>query len=206
MAAALRSVPRTQVARSTETQQKLARAAFDLIRRQGYANFRVAAVAREAGISQGGHLHHFPTKDLITMAAIEYAITVAAERSTRNLGRFAPGQNPVPAIVEDGRDYYFSPSFDVAMDVTKSSSDNPELRRRIAAAHRKFRTGAESGWMAVLLKCGWPNDDARDCIALTTSLVRGFAIRAMLKPDEAEVDRLMRRWISIAQIAFPYHQ
>lgn len=45
---------------------------FELLRRGRYANLKTAAVTKAAGISQGGLAHHFPSKDILVMAAIEY--------------------------------------------------------------------------------------------------------------------------------------
>jgi AcrR family transcriptional regulator len=185
---------KTQEQRSAETQQLLARAAFELIKDNGYASFRVASVAKAAGVSQGGQLHHFPSKDLMTMAAIDYAIEIAEQKTAQNLARYQKDDDIVTAITEDSADYYFSASFDVAMDVTKSASGNPELRRSIAGAHRRYRADTERGWLAHLLDQGWREDDASDLIAMTTSLVRGFAIRSMIQPGRKEVDRLMNVW------------
>lgn len=187
-------IRRTQEQRSSTTQQNLAEVAFNLIRDKGYANFRVASVAKAAGVSQGGQLHHFPTKDLMTMAAIEHAIRTAKEITTRNLERYTGSQEIIAAITTDCRDYYFSANFDVAMDVAKGASGDTELRRQIARQHRVFRSYAEDGWYKILVDQGWDGDDARDMIAMTASLVRGFAIRSMLKAANKEIDRLMDRW------------
>ena len=193
---------RTQEERSSITQQKLAEAAFNLIREKGYANFRVASVAKEAGVSQGGQLHHFPTKDLMTMAAIEHAIGAAKLNTIQNLERYTESQEIISAITTDCRDYYFSANFDVAMDVTKGASDNPELRRQIARQHRIFRSYAEDGWHGILVDQGWSTNDARDMIAMTASLVRGFAIRSMLKAGNKEIDRLMALWQQMVHESF----
>lgn len=193
---------RTQEERSAATQQKLATAAFELIRHEGYASFRVAAVAREAGVSQGGQLHHFPTKERLTMAAIDHAIAIARARTDHNLAAYDGSEDVVSAIARDSAEYYFSASFDVAMDVTKSASGNPELRRQIARAHRAYRAHAEQSWLDILLAAGWAEQDGADLIAMTASLVRGFAIRAMIRPDRTEVERLLIRWREMVALYF----
>jgi AcrR family transcriptional regulator len=193
---------RTQEQRSSSTQDKLARAAFVLIREFGYANFRVASVGKEAGVSQGGQLHHFPTKDSMTMAVIEYAIDIARQRTEVNLSGLKSSQNLIATIAEDSRDYYFSDSFDVAMDVTKGCVGNSQMRHFIAEAHRAYRDYAESAWCRRLLESGWTKADAQDVIAMTASLVRGFAIRAMIRPDDKQLRRLLKRWQSMVEQSF----
>lgn len=193
---------RTQEQRSSSTQEKLGRAAFELIRDYGYANFRVASVAKEAGVSQGGQLHHFPTKDSMTMAVIDYAIARARARTEKNLAELKPNQNLIMSIAEDSRDYYFSDSFDVAMDVTKGCSGNEQMRQFIAQAHRSYRDDAEGAWREHLISDGWSKADAEDVIAMTASLVRGFAIRAMIRPDNKQLRRLLKRWLSMVEQSF----
>ncbi len=56
-------------------QDKLLNAAEAVVVRQGIANLTLDAVAAEAGMSKGGLLHHFPTKDRL----VEALVTRAAE-------------------------------------------------------------------------------------------------------------------------------
>ena len=194
-----RPVRRTQEQRTADARQRLSRAAFELIRDSGYANFRVASVAKHAGVSQGGQLHHFPTKNDLTMAAIEHAIATARAQTEANLSAYTQGDDIITAIIQDSMDYYFSPSFDVAMDITRSLSHDQEMSRAIASAHRHYRAFAEEAWFDRLTAGDWGGANARDLIDMTTSLVRGFAIRAMIHPDKATFERLTQRWHDIAE-------
>ena len=49
---------------------KLLDAADTIVERQGIANLTLDAVAAEAGVSKGGLLHHFPTKDRLVEALV----------------------------------------------------------------------------------------------------------------------------------------
>jgi len=192
----------TQDQRSAATKDKLARAAFEVIRDVGYAGFRTAAVAKAAGVSQGGQLHHFPTKDDLAFAAIQYGNAVAMRKTAENLTRFTSDDEPIHAIIEDSLDYYFSGAFDVAVDVVKAGSQNVELRRDIADASRQFREFAERGWLEKLVERGWSVSDAQDIIDLSTSLVRGFAIRKWIHRDSGQYKRLLSRWVDIVYASF----
>ena len=192
----------TQDQRSAITKDKLARAAFEVIRNVGYAGFRTAAVAKAAGVSQGGQLHHYPTKDDLAFAAIEYGNAMATQKTAENLARFSADDEPIRAIVEDSVDYYFSGAFDVAVDVVKAGSQNVTLRRDIADSSRSFRDFAERGWLEKLVEHGWSVADAQDIIDLSTSLVRGFAIRKWIHRDSGQYKRLMDRWVEIVYASF----
>jgi AcrR family transcriptional regulator len=200
---------RTQEQRSSETRTRLARAAFEQISELGYAQFRTAAVAKSAGVSQGGQLHHFPTKEDLAFAAIEYAYEQVTAKTQAHFDRFdaaAEQVSPLRAIITDSMDFYFSSAFEVGVDVVKGASGNPELRRRIADVSRQNRDFAERGWLARLVTKGWSPTDAQDVIDLTTSLVRGFAIRKWIRWDSGRFDRLLNRWIEIIHAALPATQ
>ncbi len=185
---------RTQEQRSAASREKLSRAAFELIRDQGYANFRLAGVARAAGVSQGRQLHHFPNKEAIALAAVEYGTRLARARTEAHLKAFGDTDDAVAAVAADSRDYYFTASFHVALDVAKSASGNRELLRAIRRISRGYREFAEQSWIDRLIDRGWSRADADDVVALTTGLVRGFAIREMIRPDRGRYDQLIERW------------
>jgi AcrR family transcriptional regulator len=56
-----RATPRTE-ARRAEVRDRIVRAAFDLIRRGGYREASIAAVAAGAGVATGTVYRHFPSK------------------------------------------------------------------------------------------------------------------------------------------------
>src|ERR1700678_4677215 len=74
---------RTQAERTEATRTAILKAAANLIRKRGYARFRTAEVAEEAGLSRGAQLHHFPTKDSLVVATLEYVFEQAQALSQR---------------------------------------------------------------------------------------------------------------------------
>ncbi len=125
------------------------------------------------------------------------------QKTAENLARFSPDDEPIEAIIEDSMDYYFSGAFDVAIDVVKAGSQNA----RTAARHRRFesrqfRDFAERGWLEKLVERGWSVSDAHDIIDLSTSLVRGFAIRKWIHRDSGQYKRLLERWVDIVYASF----
>lgn len=189
---------RTQAERSEETRTKLLDAAFEVMRRRGYAGFRTAEVAKVAGVSRGAQLHHFPTKDSLVVAAVEHVFTRALAEARLRADRAARQEaDVIDAIAADSSDFFFGDYFFVALDVMMGAAKDKRIRERIAAISRSNRVPVENAWHKVLVDAGLPHDLAEDALWLTVSIVRGLAIRTLWQKDKPRFDRLLRLWRNI---------
>ena len=57
---------------SSETKQKLLKAATQVVREKGASSLTLDAVAKQAGVSKGGLLYHYPNKTALLAAMITY--------------------------------------------------------------------------------------------------------------------------------------
>lgn len=65
--------PATQSRRNpSETRARLVESAVRLFLRQGYAASSVEDICREAGVTKGSFFHHFPNKETLAAAAVEW--------------------------------------------------------------------------------------------------------------------------------------
>ncbi|WP_160309649.1 TetR/AcrR family transcriptional regulator [Rubrobacter aplysinae] len=69
---------------SADTHQKLLDAAERIVLGEGAGRLTLDAVAREAGVSKGGLLYHFPSKERLVAEMVEH---LAVERFERELDR-----------------------------------------------------------------------------------------------------------------------
>ena len=193
-----RRVP--QAERSASMRARLSRAAFEVILAQGYANFRTAAVARQAGVSQGAQLHHYPTKNSLALAAIEHAFEAATEDSLARLQALPPAADPVHALLDDAKAYFLSPYFRVALDILMAGGADAALKQALTATALRQRGRVERLWLERLVDAGWSLVAAEDVLSMTLCLVRGVAVRALVEPVEALVERLFPRWEALASV------
>jgi AcrR family transcriptional regulator len=191
---------RTQAERSEETQTRILKAAANLIRRRGYAHFRTAEVAKEAGLSRGAQLHHFPTKDSLVVATLEYVFEQAQILSRRRAAAVNRPRDLIEAVIEDAREFFFSEHFMVAIDIVLSTSTNQSVRKQILDISRKARRPAEAAWAEALAANGVPGQLASDIVALTLSLVRGMALRTLWDNDPKWFDELFSLWRQMIKV------
>jgi hypothetical protein len=75
-----------------------------------------------------------------------------------------------------------------------SDERNSDLHMGARAIRRDSRLAIEKTWIEMMKATGLPARVAGDVVALTFSIVRGFAIRRMIVDDSAEFERLIGTW------------
>jgi AcrR family transcriptional regulator len=191
---------RTQAERSEETRTRIVKAAANLIRKRGYARFRTAEVAKEAGLSRGAQLHHFPTKDSLVVATLEFVFEQAQVLSRRRAAAVNKPRDLIEAIIEDAREFFFSEHFMVAIDIVLSTSTDQSVRKQILDISRKARRPVEAAWAEALAANGVAGALASDIVALTLSLVRGMALRTLWDNDPKWFDELFSLWRQMIKV------
>jgi AcrR family transcriptional regulator len=189
---------RSQAERSEETRKRVAKAAYEVIAERGHSAFRTAAVIAQAGVSQGAMLHHYPTKESLTLAAIHYALNLDREKSLKRANSTGEDAHAtLLAMAQDFRDFFhgdqFWVSLDITMDAAKDASVAPEIRAIVAQA----RKPVYDLWAQALARCGWDITRAQHAVTSTAALISGFAIRTLWNDDaSSELDRALAGWFA----------
>jgi len=187
---------RTQAERTQETRTRILDAAVEVLRKKGYAHFRTADVAKVAGVSRGAQLHHFKTKEKLVYATMEHVFHNVLATSQTRARALKPGEDPLPGIVADARDFFFSTPFFISLDIA-TSINSVRFRRELTAMVREARLPAEKAWRRTLTERGLPEQVADDILWLTLGLVRGLAVRMLWQNEPARFDRLLEVWRGI---------
>ncbi|MFF0740839.1 TetR/AcrR family transcriptional regulator [Streptomyces sp. NPDC004111] len=180
--------------RSRATRQRLLEAAVSCLAERGWAGSTVSVVAERAGVSRGAAQHHFPTREDLFTAAVEY---VAEERSTAL--RALPGQHMaavVPAIVE----LYTGPLFRAALHLWVAASHEEQLHARVTEL--EARVGRETHRIAVeLLHADESRPGVRELVQGFLDMARGLGLANLLTDDTARRDRVVTQWTTLLQSA-----
>lgn len=119
-------------------------AAESLIRRVGTRTLTIDAVAAEAGLSKGGVLHHFASKDALISALAERKLTAVKQDLARHEAAQTPGPSAVPlALIAHVRQVYAEEDgFPRALLL--ASAENPEAFAGFNAFLRERLSGLET--------------------------------------------------------------
>jgi AcrR family transcriptional regulator len=178
---------------------RLSAAAYEVIAERGHSAFRTAAVAARAGVSEGALLHHFPTKEDVTLAAIEQALSLASAASQRRLARVSkPADAVLKAMLADFRAFFLGDRFWAALGITMDATKNPDMAPRIRKVVSACRSPIYAAWAAKLVACGWSEDRATEAVAMTAALTCGFAIRTLWTQEDT-LGSIEKRWLSFVR-------
>ncbi|UUN27560.1 TetR/AcrR family transcriptional regulator [Streptomyces sp. FIT100] len=176
--------------RSRATRQRLLEAAVACLAEHGWAGSTVSVVAERAGVSRGAAQHHFPTREDLFTAAVEY---VAEERSSAL--RALPVQSRA-AVVEALVDLYTGPLFRAALHLWVAASNAPhadQLRARVTEL--ETRVGRETHRIAVeLLGADESMPGVRETVQGLLDMARGLGLANLLTDDGMRRGRVVALW------------
>ncbi|MGW2961656.1 TetR/AcrR family transcriptional regulator [Streptomyces sp. NPDC001220] len=180
--------------RSRATRQRLLEAAVACLAEHGWAGSTVAVVAERAGVSRGAAQHHFPTREDLFTAAVEY---VAEERSTALRDLFPQGTaDDRRAVVRALVDLYTGPLFRAALHLWVAASNEDQLRRRVTEL--EARVGRETHRIAVdLLSADESRPGTRETVQGLLDMARGLGLANLLTDDAARRERVVAQWAAL---------
>jgi AcrR family transcriptional regulator len=183
--------------RSRVTRRRLLEAAVECLAEHGWSGSTVAVVAERAGVTRGAAQHHFPTREDLFTAAVEY---VAAERLAAVQAHAEtlppPGPARTEAVVDMLVRMYTGQLFRAALHLWVAAAAEEPLRERVVALENKVGREAHRAAVA-FLGVDDRAEGVRETVQATLDMARGLGLANLLSDDSARRGRVVRRWSRI---------
>ncbi|MGK8520959.1 TetR/AcrR family transcriptional regulator [Nocardia asteroides] len=182
--------------RSRATRQRLLEATINCLAEMGWAAATVAVVAERAGVSRGAAQHHFPTREDLITAALEYMFDTRSGQAVQEaatLTQLGDGIARTEAVVAGLVESYTSPLFKAALQVWTHAAADPALRERIVPLEARFGRASHRRAVEAL---GVDDSDpvAHHLVQATLDMARGLGLADVLTDDSARRKLIVQQW------------
>lgn len=183
--------------RSRATRQRLLQAAITCLARDGWDNASVGNIAAEAGISRGAAQHHFPTREDLNFAALDY-IFERRRAAITALEVDLTGSDRQRRAVQILIAYYADDFFKAALQVWTAAAADDALRDRLVPMERRLGRGAHQ--LAVrLLNADDSDRHTHRLIQATLDLARGLGLADLLTDDSRRRQQIATEWAAVLE-------
>jgi AcrR family transcriptional regulator len=139
LAVALPPRRRTQEERSTRMRARLLDATVDCLDRLGYAGTTTTEIAKRAKVSRGAQLHHYPRKEDLVIASVEYVFRLRLEEFGRAFASIPAETDRRPIAVDLLWSVFQGPIFHAWLELVVASRTDKNLREALRAMNERFQ-------------------------------------------------------------------
>jgi AcrR family transcriptional regulator len=185
--------------RSRATRQRLLESAIDCLATRGWTATTVTVVAGHAGVSRGAAQHHFPTREDLIIAALEF-ISDSRVALLREATDLPDGPGRTEAVIMRMVDLFTDRLFKAALQVWTAAAADESLRQRIRPLEARIGRAAHHLTVQLL---GVDDTDpvAHRLVQATLDLARGLGLADLLTNDSARREQIVRQWAAILDAA-----
>lgn len=180
---------RTQSERSDAMRKRLVEATLVCLGRDGYSGTTVSSVVRQAGVSRGAHLHHFPNKNALILAAADRLLRQAYRVLGELLLGVAQEDNRLQALVATAwKELFDTPMFNAFLELLMASQHDAHLARSLQKLFASAAQAIDPPIAHYFEPRGAQSLSPRDLFLMTPLMLSGLAaIRHLMRqPQQAQ--------------------
>ena len=178
-----RSERRKNVERSATTRKEILEATVRCLNYLGYGAVTNLKVADEAGVSRGAMMHHFPTRQALIVATVEYANGKLTEFRNTEVEKLGPGLPRYRAIIDLSLVTQRMPEGMACNEIRIGSRSDPEIRTAVTPIMGQISD--EYGRLVVRLARAaglTPNRELQGLTSIAAMSTRALAINTFTYP------------------------
>ncbi|QDG76169.1 TetR/AcrR family transcriptional regulator [Labrenzia sp. PHM005] len=170
------------------------KAAVGVLIEHGLSKTTTLEVQKQAAVSRGALLHHFPTHADLLSKTVNELVTLNEQAVWTEAAKLEHLTDPIAKPIWILANAYAHPSFGAELELWVASRSDPTLRKALRAAEKD----AVEDHDRVLAKLFGELPDqpgGQKVIFLTIEFVRGLAVSTLLRNDPRLRNRLIEDWI-----------
>lgn len=180
------------------TRSRILDHAVQLLVDRGYSALTTVAVQREAGVSRGALLHHFPTIQQLAAAVVEHLVAGNEEAVRAAAARRGSGGDPVSRAIETLHEALSQKTFHAELELWAAARTDEELKATLREAERRANRDLRRVVDEIFGPIAAAHENYRVVSDLTVMLLRGLAISSPLSSNDQAARQLIDQWSIMA--------
>lgn len=176
--------------RSAATRKKILDGAYQILTELGHSGLRSNNISRAAGVSRGGMLHHYPTKEQL-IAALYARLMDQLEEASWKIIDSTPDADLIDGLIADGKQRFLGETYAAVLDILVASSEEELVAESLHKLASDDHVPARTGWVKRFEDAGVDPVTASKITSLIWNAMKGLGIRHMVLRDEFHVDRVI---------------
>lgn len=187
---------RTQAERSAETQDKILAATLRCIDSLGLQNASTHEVGKEANVSRGALLHHYPSRHELLKAAFGKVLDEEVEMLAEFSRDLKPDGSSIRSVVEYIWSRYKGMLFSMTVDYLSLARVDTMTLTAAQTEATRFNEKLDDVWDACLSKVSISVEQRRVLMNQTQCFIRGMALQRIWRRDDVYFSEMLDDWIT----------
>ncbi|WP_103380102.1 TetR/AcrR family transcriptional regulator [Pseudonocardia dioxanivorans] len=195
--------PRTRAQRSEDSRARILDAAVACLVAEGYSGATTLAIQADADVSRGGLLHHFPSRDLLLVAAAQH---IAAQRVRDTEERVlalveagVQGAERIDRVVLALWESYHEAHFWAALELWTAARSNPGIADALLPEERRLGAVIRASVARMMGEPYASHPRFRQVRDLLLTSMRGAAMTYTFDRRDPAADPLVGQWQDLAR-------
>ena len=182
---------RSQIERSADTRERLRVATVEVLLTKGYVNASTVEICRQAGVSRGAMLHHYPTKRDLMIDTARQRFERARAEMEHLAGALSRGDLTVAEFVEGMWDEVFPQhAVILTLETLVAARSDVELGHAVGGFFKEMVTGYETVAATAFADAGFSPEQRHVLVLLTACAIRGLRYQELMHFDPKQIDNI----------------
>lgn len=183
---------RKNVDRSAATRRQILEATIQWLDHSGYGAVTNIKVADAAGVSRGAMMHHFPTRQALIVATVEFAYASQSEFRAAELAKLASGLDRFRRIIDLSFATQRMPEGMALNEIRIGSRSDPEIREAVTPMMSTISEDYVRMIAEVAKEAGLrPGRELRGLIGTVAMATRALAINTFTYPSSRVAENVL---------------
>ncbi|MCO7228519.1 TetR/AcrR family transcriptional regulator [Halomonas sp. CnH100-B] len=172
-----------QEERSRQTQARVTQATIECILAKGIRATSTVDVARQAGVSRGALVHHYPSKTLLMQAALEDLLSREVESVREMAVKVKAGELNFDSLLKALHEHFKGDLYMVTLEYLTNARTDPDIMKVLVPLAAKFNDSLEQIWEQLVASSKHTSHQNRVALNATLCMMRGMGAQSIWRDD-----------------------